>query len=91
MGLNLSQREIRSRSLSLGWVTIRARSYGYLGAAQLVDTVLDEPKAQSTVFDPSTSTYPGIDNFGRVTRSGWERLGGAFYTDFRVAYDRRVA
>lgn len=31
------------------------------------------------------------ETFGRVTRSGWERLGGAFYTDFRVAYDRRVA
>ncbi|MBX3382415.1 MAG: hypothetical protein KF864_02795 [Phycisphaeraceae bacterium] len=28
------------------------------------------------------------ETFGRVTRSGWERLGGAFYTDFRVAYDR---
>ncbi|MBX3384901.1 MAG: hypothetical protein KF864_15495 [Phycisphaeraceae bacterium] len=28
------------------------------------------------------------ETFGRVTVSGWERLGGAFYTDFRVAYDR---
>jgi YD repeat-containing protein len=62
--------------------------YSYLGAGTVAETTLGEPGALTSIFASGSTTYPYIDNFGRVTEDYWLRIGGRKYTDGLLDYDR---
>ncbi len=74
-------------NVEAGATDVPIATYEYLGSGTVVSTALPEPNASTGVFNSGATTYPDIDDFGRVTTSDWKR-GTVPYVDFRLAYDR---
>lgn len=69
----------------------RLVGYDYLGYTQVVGQGYDIPDLSQEYYGSTSGSYPGLDRFGRVVQSNWEReLGGGDIDlyDVTLGYDR---
>ena len=87
---SLSDTLSRVNEVEVGSSSTPVAQYTYYGQTQLGQAYLSQPQVFTSVLGSSPSSYPGLDNFNRITSNTWVKgitAAPAFYS-VNLTYDR---
>ena len=87
---SLSDTLSRVNQVEVGSSSTPVAQYTYYGQAQLGQTYLSQPQVFTSVLGSSPSSYPGLDNFNRITANTWVKdiTAAPAYYSVNLTYDR---